>query len=289
MPVAKFNCPNCSSLHANIELEGEGERPPMMRCAQCGAEMFWPLPTPAELAAYYGGDNFFSRQGREIAEQYLADPKPTRESLKSGFAAELEAFGTPRGGVVVDLGCSYGINVIELRRLGYDAWGIDLSQDGIKFLNAHGGKGYCGTILDHNCPVKQIDAVFTSHALEHMPNPYAALRKLHRLVRPGGLLAIALPHWGGLVAQHLRERWKWCGYPAHLHYFRAAKLPALLAGLGFEVVSINTTAFPSEADEAFDAFDVPRDERTPAAASAVRRILMTGNLGEALMVKAVRS
>jgi SAM-dependent methyltransferase len=288
MAVIKFTCPNCSSLRAVTAMDGDGDRPPMVRCIDCNAEMFWPIPTASELASYYGTDNFFSRQGREIAEQYLADPHPTRNSV-AGLAAELDAFGTPRDGVVVDLGCSYGVTVIELRRLGYDAWGVELSAEGIAFLNRHGGKGYCGTILDHNCPLTRIDAVFSSHTFEHMPNPYAAFRKLHRLMRPGGFLTIALPHWGGLVAQHLRARWKWCGYPAHIHYFRVATLPAIVTGLGFKVVSIDTTFFPFEADDVLDAFDVAKESRTAATADAISSMLRNGKLGEALILKAVRA
>lgn len=285
--TAKFTCPNCSSQRSAVELAGEGDRPPIVRCIDCSAEMFWPIPSTAELAAYYGNDNFFSRNGREVAETYLADPQPMRQAVAS-LAAEFEAHGTPRNGVVVDLGCSFGTNVIELRRLGYDAWGVELSREGVAFLESHGGKGYCGTILDHACPLTRIDGLFSSHTLEHMPNPYAALRKLHRLMRPGGFLTFALPHWGGLVAQHLRGRWKWCGYPAHIHYFRATTFPSILAGLGFKLESIDTTGFASEAEEVFDAFDIAREGRTEAAASAICTMLQNGRLGEALIVKAVR-
>ena len=285
--AVKFICPNCSSVRASVELPGEGDRPPMVQCVDCSAEMFWPIPSSAELAAYYGADNYFSRVGREAADRYLADPQPTRQAT-ANLAAEFEAYGTPRNGVVVDLGCSYGPTVIELRRLGYDAWGIELSAEGVAFLNSHGGKGYCGTILDYDCPLTRIDALFSSHTLEHMPDPYAALRKLHRLMRPGGFLEIVLPHWGGLVAQHLRERWKWCGYPAHIHYFRAATFPTILTDLGFKVESIHTTGIPAEADELFDAFDVGTEGRTDAATTAICSMLQNGRLGEALIVKAIR-
>lgn len=37
------------------------------------------------------------------------------------------------------------------------------------------------------------DAVLSSHCLEHLANPLAALREWHRVVRPGGHLLLALP------------------------------------------------------------------------------------------------
>lgn len=45
-----------------------------------------------------------------------------------------------------------------------------------------------------------VDTIYTSHTLEHIPEPEEALRDWFRALRPGGFLVIAVPH------QHLYER-----------------------------------------------------------------------------------
>lgn len=277
-----FCCPNCRETRAKTIVAGASDRPPMVQCLACSAEMFWPIPSVAELVAYYKNNNDFSNQGRRIADAYLVDPHPTRTKA-AAFAADLKANGVPDGGVVIELGCSYGTNVIELRRLGYDAWGVDPSAEGMAWLNANGGKGHCGTLDDF--PLSRIDAVFSSHALEHMPNPYATLRSLHALMPPGGYMELALPNWGSLLAQHKRDSWKWFSYPAHLHYFRSVTLPSILREIGFEVLSCETPPILNELKEVLEGFGAQDDSNAyPALLS-----ILTGHLAESLAVKARRA
>jgi SAM-dependent methyltransferase len=43
-------------------------------------------------------------------------------------------------------------------------------------------------------PVESYDTVYSSHCLEHMPNPAAALAQWWSLVKPGGFLVTVVPH-----------------------------------------------------------------------------------------------
>lgn len=239
--------------------------------------MFWPIPSTEVLTAFYAAHNTFSEQGRAEAEAYLQDPAGVRTSV-AGFGRDLGANGVSEG-VVVNLGCSYGPSVIEISRLGYEAWGVDLSPDAMDWLNANGGRGHCGTLDDF--PVPQIDALYSSHTLEHMADPYAVLRRAHKLLRPGGYMELALPNWGGLVAQSQMETWKWFTYPAHIHYFRLGPFLRVLTGMGFEIISAESSSLPHEPREVAQAFGAPAAEET------IRAILSKG-LGESMVIKTKR-
>jgi FkbM family methyltransferase len=281
-----FECPNCLASNHRIMLPASEERPALVQCSNCEAEMFWPLPSPGELAEYYSRDNFLGVQGREAAESYKSDPLPTRRGVET-LAQHLRANGVPANGVVVELGCSYGTKVIELRRAGFDAWGVERCEEAVAWLNANGGRGYCGDILDQDFPLRKIDAVYSSHELQHLINPYAVLRKIGELMPSAGYISLALPHWGGLVAQHQLERWKWFNYPRHLHYFCARAMPQLLSTLGFQTTGVSTTYGEQEAAEALDAFKVPAASAIDASSkAALSAILANGRLGEQLFVNA---
>jgi SAM-dependent methyltransferase len=71
-----------------------------------------------------------------------------------------------------------------------------------------------------------LDYVFSSHCLEHLVDPVAALEHWERALKPGGVLFLYLPHpemeyW---QPQHCRK---------HLHSWAPAEMARLLADLGF--------------------------------------------------------
>ena len=49
-------------------------------------------------------------------------------------------------------------------------------------------------------PSASLDVVLTSHVLEHVPDTGAALRELHRVLRPGGSLLLLVPVHRGVTA-----------------------------------------------------------------------------------------
>lgn len=280
-----FICPCCASNVFSVSLHhGPVD---LVRCGSCGVEMFWPLPPERDLAAYYAARNPFTDQGAAEANAYLADPTPIRGWAQS-LDDEFRRHGIKPGARVVELGCMYGTLGLELGRLGYEAWGIEPSRDGVGFINSHGGLGYAGTIFDEACPVKSCDAVLSFHVFEHLRDPYAALRKLHGMMPSGGLLHFVVPHWGGLVARQQRQAWKWFTYPEHLHYYSIETLPGAVEQCGFDIETVRTPYRQSEAAECFDAFAVAPKHRTPEAEAAIGAVLAAGQ-AEALEINAVRT
>ena len=83
--------------------------------------------------------------------------------------------------------------------------------------------------LAHNAgmlPEGQWDYIFSSHCLEHLIDPVAALEHWKTRLRPGGVLFLYLPHpdmtyWR---PQHCRK---------HLHAWAPAQMAQLLTDLGF--------------------------------------------------------
>lgn len=71
-----------------------------------------------------------------------------------------------------------------------------------------------------------LDFVFSSHCLEHLANPIAALEHWKACLKPGGVVFLYLPHpdmtyW---LPQHCRK---------HLHTWRPAEMAQILRDLGF--------------------------------------------------------
>mgnify|MGYP001609198341 FL=1 len=84
---------------------------------------------------------------------------------------------------------------------------------------ASGGDAYA-------LPDVPLDYVFSSHCLEHLPNPVAAIEHWQSRLRPGGVLFLYLPH------PEMRY-WNPANCRKHLHLFYPKDIVRMLDDLGF--------------------------------------------------------
>jgi SAM-dependent methyltransferase len=109
------------------------------------------------------------------------------------------------GDVVVDVGCGEGRHAInayleaDVISIGVDLSHRDLCTSYSRYLpfqktNAIGGFYLQQTNAMH-LPFanNSIDKIICSEVLEHVPNYEAVIDELHRVLKPGGLLAISVP------------------------------------------------------------------------------------------------
>lgn len=275
-----FVCPACNSRDAQHD-HTEGR---LIKCARCLAEMIWPLPTSNELNAIYSAHNAFTAIGETDVSRYERDPSGKANHAKY-VQGVLSKYALKSDATVLEVGCMHGLVILELAKLGYKCFGVDPSPEGIQYLNDHGGTGYQGTMVDKDMPFKHADAVIAFHSFEHMPDPYATLRRIEGLLPVGGILHFAVPNWAGLAAQRERERWKWYAPPFHLHYFTQESLIKILVRMRFKVLSFSSIAGDEEIDQML-ANDRLTDE---AERRGAKKFLNQMVLGEQLVVTAVRT
>jgi hypothetical protein len=75
--------------------------------------------------------------------------------------------------------------------------------------------------------------------LEHLTRANAALQRVGELLRPDGLVALALPDAGSRVARVLGAKW-WSVIPTHVHYFTRSSAATMLTRHGFRPLYAGT-------------------------------------------------
>src|SRR5205085_9377865 len=81
--------------------------------------------------------------------------------------------------------------------------------------------------------------VVMADVIEHLPRPAAALDRVASLLRPGGVVYLAVPDAGSALARALGRHW-WSVIPTHVQYFTRASLYTLLRRRGFEPLLVRT-------------------------------------------------
>jgi SAM-dependent methyltransferase len=116
-----------------------------------------------------------------------------------------------------------------LQSRGYEVRTLDITLDG--------GADYAGTAESTGLPEASFDLVLCTQVIEHCMNPWAAVREIHRILRPGGYLIVSAPHvW--FYHPHPTDHWRFT-QEGMTHLCREAGLePITLLAQGGSVLTL---------------------------------------------------
>jgi glycosyltransferase involved in cell wall biosynthesis/SAM-dependent methyltransferase len=139
-------------------------------------------------------------------------------------------------GRLIEIGCGTGEFLERANARGFDVTGIEYSvhtcEKAFKRLDGC-GRVICGEIDALADESESYDVCVLSDVIEHVRNPRLFLQHVHRLLKPDGVIFIAVPSLDSWSARFLKSRWIEFK-PEHLFYFNAATLQTLLFHGGFQ-------------------------------------------------------
>ena len=200
----------------------------IVRCPACGHMQIAHTPGEEELLPLYE---------EAEADHYIEEEAGQRETA----AGALDVIEThvPRGRIL-DLGCWVGFLLAEARDRGWEVAGVEPSAFASAFARDRLGLPVQTTDLFHaDLPDASFDAIVLGDVIEHLPDPGAALDRITGLLRPGGILYLALPDAGSRLARLMGRRW-WSVLPTHVQYFTRDSLATLLRRHGYDPLHVST-------------------------------------------------
>lgn len=226
-------CPACGEAVFDWRFRKKGRD--FWRCSGCGVEKQDPLPTLADLAAYYEAaftDGMYKT---------FVDAEP----MKVMTAAERmrEIAGLARPGRWLDVGCANGVFVEAAGKAGHQAEGIELSEEAVAMARTRGVTATCSTIEDFGTAATY-ETITAFDVLEHVIDPPGFLREARRLLKPDGTLVLTLPDQGSIMRRVMGKSWYFYIPEEHLHYFNRSNMPKLLERNGLELVTARRTFKP---------------------------------------------
>jgi predicted SAM-dependent methyltransferase len=83
------------------------------------------------------------------------------------------------------------------------------------------------------------------HVLEHVPDLEEQIKELDRLLKPNGLLVIAVPNFKSDDAKKYKENWAAYDVPRHLYHFSPSAIKNIFNSTGFLLTSQKGLFFDS--------------------------------------------
>lgn len=202
----------------------------LVRCAECHLCWLSNPPREDEMSSHYGDD--YDRMIIAPGDLYPGHWDVVRKKL----------FKYVRDGSLLDIGCSSGSFLRNVKSPKWKLYGIEMSQPVADHASATtGAEVFVGDVLDADFAESSFDAVTGFHVMEHMYDPVAVMKKVLYWLKPGGIFTITLPNVDSLEARLFGRYWFGLDVPRHLWQFSPRALAAMASRAGLEVMEIGTT------------------------------------------------
>jgi ubiquinone/menaquinone biosynthesis C-methylase UbiE len=156
------------------------------------------------------------------------------------------------GDSVLDCGCGMGVYMMMMSRLrDLNIVGVDGDVGRLEWAEREGVDARLSRVDIHKLPFadNSFDKVLMSEVLEHLADDRAAMQEVFRVLKPGGTLALSVPHanypalWDpinktleALGIEPFRNAGPITGlWSNHWRLYRPAELSDVIAGAGFTV------------------------------------------------------
>lgn len=240
-------CPACGSEHVArkltaIDYTATGEAFDIFECADCGMRFTQDAPIEQEAGKYYHSPDYIShsdtRKGLVNKAYHVARSIMLRR--KAGFV--ISALGKADGRLL-DIGAGTGYFANEMRRRGFAVNAVEVDPGAREFALRHFGLTEEGTDALEKFPDETFDAVTMWHVMEHVYRLSEEWQTIHRLLKAGGRLVVAVPNCASTDEGHYREMWAAYDVPRHLWHFNAHTMRLVAQQHGFRLLDIRPMPF----------------------------------------------
>jgi len=199
-----------------------------------------PQPSPENLGRYYESEDYISHTDgkRTLFEKlyHAVKQKALRDKIKL-----IENFKSGKGNLL-DIGAGTGDFLVGAKKSGWNITGLEPS-DKAKTISISKGINFAeslSSIANHSQ-----DVITMWHVLEHVPDVQQQIIELKRILKPDGVLIIAVPNYKSYDAQYYGNFWAAYDVPRHLWHFSKTAIKKLFGQQDLDLVKVLPMKFDS--------------------------------------------
>lgn len=199
--------------------------------------MTWPQPGPDKLGAYYESSDYISHtdSSKNFMDKVYQVVKKFALKNKLGLVNRFSRSGK---GFLLDVGCGTGDFLNVCQSDGWNVFGVEPNKKARTLAQKKSldTKVLFESIQDLQSDSGQrFDVITLWHVLEHLPNLTEQIEGLKSLLKPDGILFVAVPNHKSYDANYYGPYWAAYDVPRHLWHFSRKSMHEIFCGFGMKV------------------------------------------------------
>ena len=198
-----------------------------------------PQPSLEALPKYYESQNYISHTdgNKSMFEKMYQTVKTIALKSKLKLIQKNSQVGS-----ILDIGAGVGDFLVVCENAGWQTTGIEPSEKA-KAIAIKKGVSFAENMQD--LPNQSFDVITMFHVLEHVPDLDFQMQELKRLLKPTGVLFIAVPNFKSYDAKHYQKFWAAYDVPIHFWHFSKTAIQKLFQTQKMKVAEILPMKFDS--------------------------------------------
>jgi 2-polyprenyl-3-methyl-5-hydroxy-6-metoxy-1,4-benzoquinol methylase len=199
-----------------------------------------PQPALENLGRYYESDDYISHTDgkRSFFEKIYHAVKQKALRDKISLVQRFK----PTKGELLDIGAGTGDFLVVAKNHNWNITGIEPSEKA-KSIAINKGVPFIERLED--VPSHSKDVITMWHVLEHVPDVQKQIAEIKRILKPDGVIFIAVPNFNSHDAKYYGNYWAAYDVPRHLWHFSKTAIKKLFAEQDMELLNILPMKFDS--------------------------------------------
>lgn len=200
---------------------------------QLGMLETFPQPSGETLGDYYKSEDYISHTDakRNFFEKVYHYVKSIALRKKLNLINSFSKSGKS----LLDVGCGTGDFLQTAASSGWKIAGIEPNRQARDIANKKTNKAVTNTPQLFQWEANTFDVITLWHVLEHLPDLDTHFSLFKKLLKPGGVLIIAVPNYKSYDAQVYKEFWAAYDAPRHLWHFSQTAMKQLASEHGLSL------------------------------------------------------
>lgn len=243
-PLVCVNCARCGGWEAErviqtpdyeLHIDAPFE---ISLCRTCGHTYTSVRPDRDTLFSKFYPDDYICYGGKRGVAGLMDRIRMERQAAQRAKMVA-KCIGQPYPVTLLEVGCATGEFIKTCRRrFGWEVAGIEPNRKLSDALNREGYPLVPSPLEEADMPAGKYDVACLFNVLEHFWDSAYSLRRINRLLKPGGLVVAELPDFDSPSRRRFGKHWFLYHLPRHLSHFTKQSLAGLMNECGFEKVDI---------------------------------------------------
>lgn len=246
MELSDHSCDWCGTNDYKIIFEGPDLLSDLpgkfcfVQCSQCGLYRQNPRLEWNQLQNYYPeGYSSHSKQVSDLSSKIKKIDKRYGLWKRVKFVSKYKASGN-----WLDIGCGTG-RILQEAQIwnNWSLFGLEPVTTAADYAREKLNIPIYNMLLeDYHEVEKFYDIITMWDVLEHLPTPINDLKKVHTLLKDGGVLVISIPNAQSLGRKLFKRFWIGYDLPRHLYLFPPKILIEIMERIGFKIIARKSIA-----------------------------------------------